>query len=79
MEKAEDLALYLLGQEWTQERLRNLIKKKETTILKLKESISLYLLYFTAFKRDEQLHFREDLYGYDTILSKVLFSSGGKK
>jgi len=79
VEKAEDLALYLLGQEWTQERLRNLIKKKETTILKLKESISLYLLYFTAFKRDEQLHFREDLYGYDTILSKVLFSSGGKK
>ena len=79
VEKAEDLALYLLGLEWTQERLRNLIKKKETTILKLKESISLYLLYFTAFKRDEQLHFREDLYGYDTILSKVLFSSGGKK
>jgi len=79
VEKAEDLALYLLGQEWTQERLRNLIKKKETTILKRKESISLYLLYFTAFKRDEQLHFREDLYGYDTILSKVLFSSGGKK
>jgi len=78
VEKAEDLALYLLGQEWTQERLRNLIKKKETTILKLKESISLYLLYFTAFKRDEQLHFREDLYGYDTILSKVLFSSGGR-
>jgi len=78
VEKAEDLALYLLGQEWTQERLRNLIKKKETTILKLKESISLYLLYFTAFKRDEQLHFREDLYGYDTILSQVLFSSGGR-
>ncbi|MFN3975804.1 MAG: murein L,D-transpeptidase [Aquificaceae bacterium] len=79
VEKAEELALYLLGQEWTRERLRNLIKKGETITIKLKEEIPLYLLYFTAFKRGEELHFREDLYGYDTILSKVLFSSGGER
>ena len=78
VEKAEYLALYLLGQGWTQERLKALIEQGQTINLKLKEAMPIYILYFTAFGRDGKLHFREDLYGYDTILSQVLFSSGGR-
>ncbi|MCS7262915.1 MAG: L,D-transpeptidase family protein [Aquificaceae bacterium] len=78
VEKAKELALRLLGEGWDQKRLDNLIKTGQTQSIKLNEAVPVYLLYFTAFERDGRLHFREDLYGYDTILSRLVSSGGGR-
>lgn len=79
VEKAKELALALLGEGWSARRLDELIKGGQTYTLVLKNPIPIYLLYFTAFEKDGQLHFREDLYGYDTILSRALQKSGGRR
>ncbi|MDW8066062.1 MAG: L,D-transpeptidase family protein [Aquificaceae bacterium] len=77
VERAKDLALKLLGEDWSIERLESTIKKGETRNIALKESVPIYLLYFTAFEEDGKLQFREDLYGYDTILLQAILKAGG--
>ncbi len=79
VEKARQLALMILGEGWSDRRIENLIKSGQTQALRVNPPVPIYILYFTAFERDGMLHFREDLYGYDTILSRALFGSGGKK
>ncbi|MFN3947505.1 MAG: L,D-transpeptidase family protein, partial [Aquificaceae bacterium] len=76
VDKARELALSLLGGDWTGRQLAEMIKSRKTQTIKLKEPIPIYILYYTAFERDGKLHFREDLYGYDTILSQNLFFGG---
>ncbi|MCS7196673.1 MAG: L,D-transpeptidase family protein [Aquificaceae bacterium] len=77
VERAKELALYLLGEGWTSAKLDPLIKEGRTQTLTLRESVPIYLLYFTAFEREGKLHFREDLYGYDKMLARVYFPAGG--
>ncbi|MCS7171297.1 MAG: L,D-transpeptidase family protein [Aquificaceae bacterium] len=79
VEKAKELALYLLGEGWNMQKLEDLIKREQTKNIVLKERMPVYILYFTAFEREGKLHFREDLYGYDTILSRAMHISGGGK
>lgn len=79
VEKAKDLALALLGEDWSARRLDELIRSGQTYTLTLKNPVPIYILYFTAFEREGKLHFREDIYGYDTILSRALQKSGGKR
>ncbi len=78
IEKARQLTLMILGEGWNERRLENLIKSEQTQTIGI-VPIPIYILYFTTFERDGMLHFREDLYGYDTILSRTLFKSGGEK
>ncbi|MEN3029101.1 MAG: L,D-transpeptidase family protein [Aquificaceae bacterium] len=79
VERAKELALYLLGEGWTHTRLDRLIEGGKTQTLNLRENVPIYLLYFTALEREGRLHFREDLYGYDKMLSRVYFSAGGRR
>lgn len=79
VEMARELALRLLGEGWSRKRLEDLILQKETISIKLKEPVTIYILYFTAFERKGAIHFREDIYGYDTILSRAFSKSGGKR
>ncbi|MFN0238108.1 murein L,D-transpeptidase [Hydrogenobacter sp. Uz 6-8] len=79
VEKAKELALALLGEGWNSKKLENLIKEQQTQTLSLRNPIPIYILYLTAFERDGELHFREDIYGYDTILSRALSKVGGRK
>ena len=79
VEKARQLAISLLGEGWNDKRLENLIKSGQTQTLRVNPPVPIYILYFTAFERNGVLHFREDLYGYDTILSRALFRIGGMR
>ncbi len=79
VEKARQLAFAILGEGWNDRRIESLIKSGQTQSLRVNPPVPIYILYFTAFERDGMLHFREDLYGYDTILSRAFFGSGGKK
>ncbi len=79
VEKARQLAISLLGDGWNDKRLENLIKSGQTQTLRVNPPVPIYILYFTAFERNGVLHFREDLYGYDTILSRALFRIGGRR
>jgi len=79
VEKARQLAFAILGEGWNDRRIESLIKSGQTQALRVNPPVPIYILYFTAFERDGMLHFREDLYGYDTILSRAFFGSGGKK
>ncbi len=79
VERARDLALALLGEGWNAKRLDNLIKSQQTQTIRLTNPVPVYILYFTAFEKDGKIHFREDLYEYDTILSRALSNSGGGK
>lgn len=79
MERARELALNLLGEGWNAKRLDNLIKSQQTQTIRLTNPVPVYILYFTTFERDGKIHFREDLYEYDTILSRALSNSGGRR
>ncbi|WPM31930.1 L,D-transpeptidase family protein [Hydrogenobacter sp. T-2] len=79
VEKARQLAISLLGEGWNDRRLENLIKSGQTQTLRVNPPVPIYILYFTAFERNGMIHFREDLYGYDTILSRALFRTGGRR
>ena len=72
------MAAYLLGNDsgWTIEKIQDVIKSRERTIVHLPEPISIYLIYLTAWVGDEgDIHFREDIYQRDVPLYKALMES----
>lgn len=79
VERAKELAVTLLGNGWNFKKLNGLIAKGGTQTIPLREKMPVYLVYFTALEREGKLHFREDLYGYDKILTRAIFSAGGVK
>ena len=76
--KPAELAAYILGGEengWGLERIREVIAKGKRTVVPLKKPFPIYILYRTAFLDfvTGELHFRNDIYGRDTLLEKALF------
>ncbi len=76
--KPAELAAYILGGEensWGLERIGEIIAKGKRTVVPLKKPFPIYILYRTAFVDfvTGDLHFRNDIYGRDTLLEKALF------
>ncbi|MFZ4762497.1 MAG: L,D-transpeptidase family protein [Alphaproteobacteria bacterium] len=69
VEDPRGLALWLLahdGNEWSEEKLTTLQEKKKTMRLATKESVPLYITYFTALvDKDGVLQYRQDIYQRD--------------
>jgi L,D-transpeptidase YcbB len=76
VEKAAELAAWVLRDkpEWTLERVRNAMQGGSDNLqVNLTKPVPVLILYGTAVVDDEdQVHFFDDLYGYDSALEKVL-------
>ncbi len=69
------LAKYLLRNdpEWTEEKITEAMNAEEEKTVKLANKIPVYIAYFTAWVDGEgQLNFREDIYGHNQRLKKLM-------
>lgn len=76
VEKPIDLAVYLLRDQaiWDREKILSTISKRKEKQIKLKETLPVYLVYFTAFTDESgKVHFRDDIYGHDKTLAEHYF------
>jgi murein L,D-transpeptidase YcbB/YkuD len=71
------LASYLLGggeNGWGIDRIREIIASGERTVVRLEEPVPVHIAYRTVWLDDDgSVHFREDVYGRDTLLEDALF------
>jgi murein L,D-transpeptidase YcbB/YkuD len=75
VEKAIDLAAYVLGDEpqWTRTALLEAIKTSERQVIRLRNPIPVHVLYWTAWVgQDGLLNFRNDIYERDSFLDYAL-------
>lgn len=74
VEKAYDLAMLLINnnnlKDWNDQRIKEALQSEKTHHIILKNSIPVYILYFTNMVKNSELYFFEDLYGYDQMIKK---------
>lgn len=72
----EKLAQYLLRNDpdWPKSKIVDAMYSGKNTWVKLKKKIPVYIVYFTAWvTKDGTLNFRDDIYGHDAELKKMMF------
>lgn len=76
VEKPDELAEYLLGpQGWDRERIRTAMESgPDDRRVDLQRKVPVYIVYFTAYARDGQLYFGNDLYERDDRLMLAVAS-----
>ena len=74
VEGALDLAGRMLSREpdWTPERLAKALASKETVRISLTHPVMVGLYYWTAFVEGGTVSFRDDIYGWDEQLLRLL-------
>ncbi|OGD21677.1 MAG: hypothetical protein A2W03_17225 [Candidatus Aminicenantes bacterium RBG_16_63_16] len=75
VEKPVELAEYIIrdSPEWDREKLLAAMEAGETRIIRLRNSLSVNLLYWTAWLADDaKVHFREDIYLRDAAIFRAL-------
>ena len=80
VEKPAELALRLLRHNpgWDLERIQSAMASGSRRIVSLKKPVPVHLTYITAWAQDDgTIHFRNDVYGRDSLLFKVLSSHSG--
>ena len=70
LEKPERLAEWVLG--WTKDQVRAAVRGKDDYRVNLPRKIPVYIAYFTAYVRDGELYFGNDLYSRDDAMVKVV-------
>jgi murein L,D-transpeptidase YcbB/YkuD len=78
VENPKKLVLFLLRKEtdWNEQKVDNILKTDNETIIKVKPNVPVYIAYFTAWVDNTgQLNFRNDLYHLDEKLSKEIFGN----
>jgi murein L,D-transpeptidase YcbB/YkuD len=77
LSEPERLADYLLrnNPEWTDSKINDIMMHGgKNTWVKLKDKIPVYIVYFTAWvTKDGTLNFRDDIYGHDAKMKKMMF------
>src|SRR5690242_5422065 len=76
LEQAQKLAEYLLhdDKDWPVSKIIDYMYSGRNTWIKLKHKIPVYIVYFTAWvSSDGTLNFRDDLYGHDAKMKKMMF------
>jgi L,D-transpeptidase YcbB len=77
VEKPVDLARFLLDDQpdWTDSRILEAMHAGEEKYLNLKETVPVYIVYFTSWVDEKgAIHFRDDIYGHDKVLEKEFFN-----
>lgn len=80
VEKPSDLAAYLLQDqpEWTPDRIEEAMHAEKEKKVPLKNPLPIHLLYWTAWTDTEgNVHFREDVYGYDEKQRQLTSTDSG--
>jgi L,D-transpeptidase YcbB len=75
VEEAPSLAAFLLEDdtEWSAARLRSVVRKGREQVIRIKEPVTVHLLYMTAWVDENgELQFRRDIYQRDKDLGEVL-------
>jgi len=75
IEKPMDMAEFVMrgSKDWSIEKIKAVLKTKETTMAYLPKPIPVHILYFTAWGNgDGTVHFLEDIYRRDERLEKAL-------
>ncbi len=77
VEKPVDLAEYLLRNipGYNRDKILSVISERQEKHVSLKQTLPVYLVYFTAWVDDEgNAHFRDDIYGHDKKLAGEYFN-----
>lgn len=74
LEKPDQLAEFALG--WTNDRVHEAMNGSDNRTFTLPRKIPVYIVYFTAYARDGQLYFADDLYERDERLEEKMDSVG---
>ena len=73
VERARDLALYVLADRWTSQGLAEAIAAGDSQRIEVARPLPVYILYWTAFAAPDGLvQFRDDVYGRDRSLAAML-------
>ncbi|HEV2531973.1 L,D-transpeptidase family protein [Phenylobacterium sp.] len=77
LERAADLAKYLLGHEagWSPEKVDQTMAGNDTLNVPLKQQVPVRIYYWTAFVEGDQVSFRDDVYGWDAATLRQLDAS----
>ncbi len=76
LEQPQRLAEYLLRDDpnWPDSKIIDAMYSGNNTWVKLKNKIPVYIVYFTAWvTKDGTLNFRDDIYGHDAKMKKMMF------
>jgi len=78
LERAADLAKYLLGREagWSPDRVDQTMAGNDTQNIALKQPVPVAIYYWTAFVEGDQVSFRDDIYGWDAATLRALDGAG---
>ncbi|MEO6894148.1 MAG: L,D-transpeptidase family protein [Ginsengibacter sp.] len=74
----EKLADYLLrnNPDWTDAKINKLMQGGNNTWVKLEQKVPVYIVYFTSWvTKDGSLNFRDDIYGHDDKMEKMMFKN----
>ena len=78
VERPIELAVALLKDvpgSWNRSKIMQQVSTRQEKYIPLKEKLPVYLVYFTAWADENgNAHFREDLYGHDSLLKQKYFS-----
>ena len=77
VQEPKKLALYLLRNttSWDENKFDEILKKNKTFGIPLKPNIPIYIVYFTTWVDGKgEINFRNDLYDFDNLLEKEIFS-----
>jgi len=77
LEHPDQLAESVL--DWSNERVEQAMHGAENRTIALERKIPVYIVYFTAYSRDGQLYFADDLYGRDEALEDQMADTVAKK
>ena len=80
LEKPFDLVSLLLEhvrKSYSQSDIDKILESNETTIIGLKETIPVHIIYFTVYEEDGLAYFKNDIYLYDKIIEESVV--GNKK
>ncbi|HZH71332.1 MAG TPA: L,D-transpeptidase family protein, partial [Mariniphaga sp.] len=73
LERPAELAVTLLKEQLPNDTIIKYLSEDEKKIIRLEEKIPVHLTYQTAWRdKDDLLHFREDIYGFDELSMPVL-------
>jgi murein L,D-transpeptidase YcbB/YkuD len=75
VERPMELAEYVLRDDpdWTRDKLLAVMEDGETRVIKLRNSLGVHLLYWTAWLADDgRVQFRKDIYLRDAALYRAL-------
>jgi|GEM_PF-101603 len=75
--KPDQLAEFVLKNQWSKETIRQALNTQKTRRVILKKSIPVLVFYVTSFiDQNNNLAFYSDIYGYDTVLQQALNKGG---